>query len=143
MTENIQDIAKRLNACGLKVTPQRIAVMQVLSRLQHPRAEDIFREVSAGIPGLSPTTIYNILDVFAAHNLVRKVQTDADVMRYDAIADHHHHLYCMQSDRMEDYFDPELDALLKNYFAQKKLQGFKLNEIRLHIMGEFEQAKNT
>jgi Fur family transcriptional regulator, peroxide stress response regulator len=138
--ETIQNIAKRISDTGLKVTPQRIAVMQVLSKLHHPRAEEIYREVLQSIPGLSPTTVYNILDVFVRSKIIRKVQTEADVMRYDGVRDHHHHLYCLQSDRMEDYFDPELDKILQDYFEKKNIQGFKLAEVKLQLMGEFEKS---
>jgi Fe2+ or Zn2+ uptake regulation protein len=45
--ESIQEIAKRISRSGLKITPQRIAVMQSLNKLYHPKAEEIYREVSA------------------------------------------------------------------------------------------------
>ncbi|TVQ18385.1 MAG: transcriptional repressor [Bacteroidetes bacterium] len=139
----VKEIAKTISASGLKITPQRIAVIQALEKLEHPRAEDIIREVSEHIPGLSPTTVYNTLDVLVSKKIIRKVHTEADVMRYDAIPDHHHHLYCMQSDRMDDYFDPELDSLLEDYFRKKNIKGFKLKEIKLQLMGEFEIKERT
>ncbi len=137
--ETVQEIIQRLSQAGLKVTPQRVAVMQALFKLHHPRADEIFREVSQNLPGLSPTTVYNVLDVLVNKEIIRKVKTEADVMRYDAMADHHHHMYCTQSDRMEDYVDPELDQLLSDYFRKKDIKGFKLKEIKLQIMGEFEK----
>ena len=140
--ESIQNIAKKLSNAGLKVTPQRIEVMQALDKLHHPRAEEIYREVLQSIPGLSPTTVYNILDAFVRLKIIRKVQTEADVMRYDAVRDHHHHLYCQQSDRMEDFFDPELDKILKDYFDEKNIKGFRLAEIKLQLMGEFEKYQH-
>lgn len=137
--ESVQEIVARLNQAGLKITPQRVAVMQSLLKLKsHPTADELFAEVANTIPGLSPTTIYNTLDVFVKNGLVKRVKTDADVMRYDAITEHHHHLYCADSDRMEDYFDPELDRLLAEYFERKKINGFSVNDIRLQLMGNFE-----
>jgi Fur family transcriptional regulator, peroxide stress response regulator len=120
--ETLQNIAKKISGAGLKVTPQRIAVMQALDKLHHPRADEIYRNVLQSIPGLSPTTVYNILDAFVKLKIIRKVQTEADVMRYDAVRDHHHHLYCLQSDRMEDFFDPELDKILDDYFKKRILR---------------------
>jgi Fur family transcriptional regulator, peroxide stress response regulator len=139
--ESIQYIAKKISNAGMKITPQRIAVMQALNKLHHPRAEEIYREVLQSIPGLSPTTVYNILDAFVRLKIIRKVQTEADVMRYDAVRDHHHHLYCLQSDRMEDFFDPELDKILQDYFDKKNIKGFRLAEVKLQLMGEFEKPK--
>jgi Fur family transcriptional regulator, peroxide stress response regulator len=140
--ETVQDIVARLNKAGLKITPQRVAVMQSLLKLMsHPTADELFAEVAASMPGLSPTTIYNTLDVFVKNGLVKRVKTDADVMRYDAITIHHHHLYCAVSDRMEDYFDPELDQMLTDYFKRKRINGFNVSDIRLQLMGNFNENK--
>jgi Fur family transcriptional regulator, peroxide stress response regulator len=138
--ETMHDIAKTIQSSGMKVTPQRVAVMQALLKLDHPTAEDIFREIT--MPGLSTATVYNTLDTLVRKKIIRKVHTEAGVMRYDAIADQHHHLYCFQSDRMDDYFDPELDQLLNDFFAKKKIKGFKLKEVKLQLMGEFEHPLN-
>ena len=135
---SIQDIAARLTESGLKVTPQRIAVMQALVKFaHHPTAEEIYREVQQALPGLSATTVYNVLDAFVAKGITHRIATDADVMRYDAICEHHHHLYDATSDRVEDYFDPELDKLLQDYFERKKIHGFIPHQIRLQLQGAF------
>jgi Fur family peroxide stress response transcriptional regulator len=133
------EIAKLLSESGLKVTPQRMAVLDaLLNTLHHPTADEIYRMVAATIPGLSVTTVYNILDAFVENGLVHRIKTDADVMRYDAIVKPHHHLYCAETDRIEDYFDPELDQLLKDYFDRKKPGGFEISDIRLQITGNFK-----
>ncbi|MCD6658653.1 MAG: transcriptional repressor [Lentimicrobium sp.] len=142
--ESTQDIVKKISDAGLKITPQRVTVLQMLCKLKnHPTADELFAEVSQILPGLSPTTIYNTLDTFVEKGLIKRVKTDADVMRYDAITDHHHHLYCAVSDRMEDYFDPELDRILSDYFNKKQISGFSVSDIRLQLMGDFnENNKN-
>lgn len=138
--ENIQQSATRLNAAGLKVTPQRIAVLQALTASgTHPTAEEIYRIVSRSIPGLSPTTVYNVLEALVRHKLIMRVKTGSGVMRYDADINSHHHLYDDHSDRMEDYHDPELDKILEDYFSRKSINGFRMKDLRLQIMGEFEK----
>lgn len=142
--KDIQQIIQKLNKANLKITPQRVAVMQTLLKLrQHPTADELFVEVSKKMPGISPTTIYNTLDTFVEKGLVKRIKTDADVMRYDDIVETHHHMYCSISDRIEDYFDPELDQLLKDYFKKKQIDGFTVNDIRLQIMGDFQQTQTT
>ncbi len=140
--DELQEIVRKLNNAGLKITPQRVAVMQTLCKFRwHPTAEELFAGVSKTIPGLSQTTIYNTLDTFVKKGLVKRVKTDADVMRYDAVTEHHHHLYCAVSDRMEDYFDPELDQMLADYFERKRIEGFNVSDIRLQLMGDFDDNK--
>ncbi len=58
-------------------------------------------------------------------------------MRYDAILDHHHHLYCNDTDRIEDYENEELDTLVLEYFKKKKIKNFKIEDIKLQITGKF------
>ncbi len=133
------DILSKLTGCGLKITPQRMAVLEVLIKSKnHPTAEAIYKEVVGSLPGVSATTIYNTLDTFVVKGLVKRVKTEADVMRYEAVTSHHHHLYSSASDRMEDYYDTELDEVLKAYFERKKLKNFQISEIKLQIMGSFK-----
>jgi|GEM_PF-1017851 len=58
-------------------------------------------------------------------------------MRYDAIKSPHHHLCSETSDMLKDYFDPELDNLLKAYFSAKSIHGFNIRELHLQIVGDF------
>lgn len=59
-------------------------------------------------------------------------------MRYDAIMQKHHHLYCSETDKIEDFKDPELDKIIADYFSKKKIKGFKVKDISLQITGEFK-----
>jgi Fur family transcriptional regulator, peroxide stress response regulator len=131
-------ILSLLTGNGLKITPQRMAVLEVLlASKNHPTAESIHKLVLNSIPGISATTIYNTLDTFVEKGLVKRVQTEADVMRYEPVSEHHHHLYSSASDRMEDYYDPALDELLTEYFKKKEIGNFSIREIRLQLMGDF------
>lgn len=42
-------------------------------------------------------------------------------MRYDPVVSHHHHLYCSETDRIEDYEDEHVDRLIGEYFKKKKI----------------------
>ena len=59
-------------------------------------------------------------------------------MRYDAIMWQHHHLYCTDTDKIEDFIDPELDRLMEEYFRKKKIKGFKVKDITVQISGKFK-----
>ena len=74
------------------------------------------------------------------NNLVKKVKTDKEIMRYDGVVEDHHHLYCSECDLIEDYHDEELDKLLQNHFKNKNIEGFKMEDIVLQIRGKFEKC---
>jgi Fur family peroxide stress response transcriptional regulator len=124
---------------GLKVTPQRIAVYEAVVNLKnHPTAEQIIEYIKKNHPNISVATVYKVLEFLIENELIRRVKNEEDIMRYDALTKKHHHLYCTESNRIEDYEDPELDRLIEEYFSHKKIKGFKVKDITLQITGEFK-----
>jgi Fur family peroxide stress response transcriptional regulator len=138
-----EEISKRLIEKGLKVTPQRIAVLSAIIRLNnHPTAESIIEFIRKSNPHIATATVYKVLDALAENGLIKRVKTEKDIMRYDAIIESHHHLYCSESDRIEDYNDEELNKMLESYFAQKGIPDFQIEDIKLQIIGKFQRNKN-
>lgn len=134
----MMSIQEKLREKGLKVTPQRMAIYSAVVNLKnHPTAEHIADSIKIEYPSISVGTVYKVLNVLVDNGLLRKVKSEKDIMRYDSMLDHHHHLYCHATDRIEDYEDIELDALVKDYFEQKKIKGFKIQEVKLQITGNF------
>lgn len=131
-------LIKLLNNHQLKITPQRIAVYEALLQLDHPDADEIAKLVNITNPGIAKGTIYNVLELLCEKNIIRKVKTDEDKMRYDPILSKHHHLYDQKSTKIYDYVDEELDVLLENYFVNKNIKDFSIKEIKLQIVGEKE-----
>lgn len=134
----IEEIKDKLSGCGLKITPQRIAILEAVNELKnHPTADNIIDYIRRVHPNIASGTVYKVLETLVDNKLIKKVKTEKDVMRYDAILDLHHHLYCNESDRIEDYSDEELDNLLAEYFEKKKIPNFNVEEIKLQINGKF------
>ena len=134
------DLKHSLKEKGLKVTPQRLAVYEAIAALHnHPTAEQIIAVVTKKHPSISVGTVYKVLDALVENKLVKKVKTERDVMRYDAILDSHHHLYCTETDRIEDYHDETLDRIIVDYFKRKKIRNFNVQEIKLQITGTFKR----
>ena len=60
-------------------------------------------------------------------------------MRYDAVLSKHHHLYCAETERIEDYEDEKLNLLINEYFKKIKIKNFKVQDIKLQITGKFNK----
>jgi len=134
----ITEIRNKLIAKGLKVTPQRIAIFEAIVKLNnHPTADNIIDYIRKNYPNIATATVYKVLDALVVNELIKKVKTERDVMRYDAIMESHHHLYCSESDRIEDFVDIELNELIEKYFEKKKIPDFKIEDVRLQIIGKF------
>jgi Fur family transcriptional regulator, peroxide stress response regulator len=134
----ITEIRNKLIEKRLKVTPQRIAILEAIIRLNnHPTAENIIDYIRNNHPNIATATVYKVLDALVANELIRKVKTEKDVMRYDAVIESHHHLYCSDSDRIEDFVDTELNEMIEKYFEKKKIPDFKIEDVKLQIIGRF------
>jgi Fur family transcriptional regulator, peroxide stress response regulator len=139
----VEEISRKLVEKGLKVTPQRIAVFEAIINLHnHPTAENIIEFIRKKNPHIATATVYKVLDALTENSLIRRVKTEKDIMRYDAILESHHHLYCSLSDRIEDYNDEELNKMLESHFAQKGIPDFQIEDIKLQIIGKFLRNKS-
>lgn len=135
-------IIASLKDCGLKVTPQRMAVLDAVINLKnHPTAEKVIDYIKSNHPNIATGTVYKTLETLVKCNIIKKVKTDDDIMRYDAIVDRHHHLYCADSERIEDFVDEALDKMIDEYLKNKKIPDFRIEDIKLQIVGKFLKNK--
>jgi Fur family peroxide stress response transcriptional regulator len=138
MKINIGQIKDKLVEKGLKVTPQRIAILEAIYMLDnHPDADRILDYIKNRYPGIASATVYKILDTLVEKQIILRVKTDKDSMRYDGILENHHHLYNSETNAIRDYWNEDLDQLLKDYFAGHKIENFEISEIKLQISGKF------
>ncbi|HOP05087.1 MAG TPA: Fur family transcriptional regulator [Tenuifilaceae bacterium] len=140
----VVELTKILSEKGLKVTPQRIAVMDALVTMRnHPNTESVIDFVRKNHPYIAVGTVYKTLETFVDKGILKKVKTDNDVTRYDYEMCKHHHIYCEECDIIEDYVDEELDKLLNEYFKKKRIPKFDIKELKLHIIGNYKNHKPT
>ena len=132
--ENINQLIK---AAGLRVTPQRIAVLDALLKSNHPSADKLIEIIRKSHPNIAVGTIYKVLETFVAKGLIKKLDTRGDSMRYDAILEPHHHLYSENTSRIEDFYDEDLSALIRGYLEKKEIENFKLSDFRIQLIGDF------
>lgn len=137
-----KSVIKILVDNNLKVTPQRIAILEVILTLEnHPTADKITEYLRLTHPNVSIGTIYKTLDTFLKKGIIHKVYNDNDLMRYDAIIEKHHHLYSSESERIEDFVDEKLKEIIEKYFENIKIPGFTIEDIKLQIVGKFSDKK--
>ncbi len=133
------EIITKLKQNKLRVTPQRVAIFEAIYKLNnHPTAENIINNLKNNHPYISQGTVYKVLDSFVESKLLNKVKTENSVMRYDPVLSAHHHLYCQETDRIEDYEDDELDQIIYQHFKKKKINNFQIKDIKLQISGTFK-----
>lgn len=112
-------ITQAIKTAGLKVTPQRRMVYEVMQELRHASVDTVIEKVRERNPDITVSTIYRILDSFCrAKGCSLRSAIPADGKHYfDITVGNHHHLFDGQ--KIADYDDPELTRLIYRYLAGK------------------------
>jgi Fur family peroxide stress response transcriptional regulator len=114
--------SERLAASGLRLTPQRREVYEVLlQQRDHPTAEEVFIRAKADMPDISMATVYNCLTALVQCGLVRQVSLERGAARFCPNMHEHGHFYC---DHCEEVFDVDLSpevaiALPRGFRAER------------------------
>jgi Fur family peroxide stress response transcriptional regulator len=132
----------KLRGKGLKATPRRLSILEAIIELNnHPTAEEIIKFIRNRNLNIATATVYKALDILAAKKVIIKVETEKNIIRYDAILEPHHHLFSAESNIIKDYQNEEINRILEKYFKKNKIQDFDIEEIKLQIIGKFRNNK--
>ncbi len=107
--QRLQAAVERLKESGVRITPQRHAVLEFLLNSKiHPTADDIYRALEDKFPNMSVATVYNNLRVFRENGLVRELTYGDSSSRFDCDTEEHYHLICDQCGKIVDFHYPSL-----------------------------------
>jgi len=96
-------------AHGILPTPQRAEIAAIiLERPQHLSAEHIIEKLRAANCPVSKATVYNTLNLFCEHGLVKEVMVDPVRKFYDSTTHPHHHFYNVDSGELSDIPDEQV-----------------------------------
>src|SRR5580693_2421898 len=133
-SQRVQEMLRDLKGAGLKLTPQRIAIVrQFADDESHPTAQDLFERLRPAFPSMSFATVYNTLDALARARLagiVRLPGKRGDAARFDPNTSAHHHAVC---DRCGAVLDIAAGTLQPSPAAVRKLRrsapGFSVHAV--------------
>ena len=105
-------ILRDLKRAGLKMTPQRLAIVHLFADdSSHPTAQELFERLREDYPTMSFATVYNTLDALANAGLCDVLRfgagTDGDgrqgsATRFDPNTAPHHHAVCERCGAVSD-----------------------------------------
>lgn len=123
-----------LRASGLRLTPQRVAICEVLARSRnHPTAYQIHRRLRRRFPTMSLATVYKTMDALVRLGLVSALGDAGDGMvHYDGATDPHINLVCLSCHRVQDLEDVAVEDLHAQVVARS---GYVLRGARLVYYG--------
>ncbi len=122
----------QLKSGGLKITPARLAVLDVFKHAKKPLS---VKELAKLLTGPDPdiVTLYRNLEVLEKLGLLQPIQLQDQQVRYELAGDHHHHLVCEVCGKVVDVKDCDFGSLPKGVI---KKSGFAtVNRHSLEFFG--------
>lgn len=149
MSVSQEEFKGMLKKKGLKVTTQRLLVLEVLAdnRDMHMTAEDIYELVKEDYPDIGLATIYRTVQLLLEMQLVDRINLDDGCVRYEIREEslgnaegkhHHHHLICRMCGKVLPFKDDLLDGLERQIEEET---GFHVLDHELKFFGQCEECR--
>ncbi|MCE4957532.1 peroxide-responsive transcriptional repressor PerR [Macrococcoides caseolyticum] len=140
MEHMLEDAIQSLRKTGVRITPQRQAVLRFLIESNsHPTADEIYKALSPQFSNMSVATVYNNLKVFKESGLVKELTYGDAASRFDFETDNHYHVICSECGKITDFHYPRLDEV--EYIAQH-ITSFAVSHHRMEIYGICPECQN-
>ena len=149
MSVSQEEFKEMLKKKGLKVTNQRLLVLEVLAenRDRHMTAEDIYELVKEDYPEIGLATIYRTVQLLLEMQLVDRINLDDGCVRYEIGENtygdtngkhHHHHLICRDCGKVLSFKDDLLEELERHIEEET---GFHVQNHQLKFFGQCKECR--
>jgi Fur family peroxide stress response transcriptional regulator len=133
-----QDVTVLLAEKALKVTPQRVAVLEFLQgNTTHPSVDDVYQQVRKRFPSISRATIYNTVTTLVEAGLLQEILIQQEKTHVDWNVDRHHHFQCLKCGTVKDI---DYDALTAEQVG-KKVAGHLVTGVKVVMEGVCETCR--
>ncbi|NLL76653.1 MAG: transcriptional repressor [Clostridiales bacterium] len=140
MAVNREQFKQLLKDKGLKVTTQRLLVLEALAACpdKHLTAEEIYEMVKADYLEIGLATVYRTIQILLELHLIDRINLDDGFVRYEignvgmgTAKHHHHHLICINCGKINSFEDDLLEELEEKI---TKTTGFRVvdHEVKLY-----------
>jgi Fur family peroxide stress response transcriptional regulator len=136
-----QAIIQLFNQKGLKITPQRRLIFELLDEdISHPTAEELYQRVISRMPDVSQTTVYNTLRELVELGEVSLVENLSQTgARFDTNTGPHHHLFCMNCHTLDDIERDFPDIKL----TLEEAKGYQIVKSQVTFYGICQECQKT
>lgn len=97
-----EELSDLLRHHHLKVTPQRLQIMQSLHQFGHLTIDDMYEKVKNVHPNVSLATVYKNITLMTQNLLLEEVKIPSHKSVYEIAKSPHQHLYCESCGKIED-----------------------------------------
>ena len=125
--------AEELKSSGLKATLPRIKILEVFQQSvdRHLTAEDVYKTLLNEGSDIALATVYRVLMQFEQAGILARSHFESGKSVFELNeGTHHDHLLCLTCGRVEEFFDPEIEARQREVAARR---GFELQDHALSL----------
>ena len=115
----------------IKITPQRLAIIQLMDEYGHISVRDIFEKIKEKFPSLSLATVYKNINAMVESRFINELKIVGQDNKYELVKEHHSHLVCRNCGYVEDVFIDTV-GLEKSIPSQS---GFRVEETSIQFFG--------
>ena len=132
--DRYNSIVNKLRENNYKLTPQRLAVAEILSKSDgHPHVESIYEQLRDNFPTMSLATVYRNVMVLRSLGEVLELGFPDDSNRYDGNKPYPHpHVICIECKKI---IDPDLTFFKDITEEVEDETGFKILYHRVDFFG--------
>lgn len=131
--EQLDKAIQTLKKSGVRITPQRHAVLEyLLNSMSHPTADEIYKALEGKFPNMSVATVYNNLRVLREIGLVRELTYGDTSSRFEPNMSDHYHVICNSCGKIVDFQYPVLNEVES---LAEQITEFDVSHHRLEIYG--------
>jgi len=139
--DKLQRAIETLKKSGVRITPQRHAVIEyLLTSKSHPTADEIYKALEPKFPSMSVATVYNNLRILKELGLIRELTYGDDSSRFDSNITDHYHIICEDCGKIVDFHYPTLDEIES---LAEKVSGFNISHHRMELYGKCEDCSEV
>lgn len=139
--KRLQEAIDILKESGVRITPQRHAVLEyLLNAMIHPTADEIYKSLEGKFPNMSVATVYNNLRVLREIGLVRELTYGDSSSRFDSNTTEHYHIICDSCGKIVDFHYPSLDEVES---LAEQVTGFNVTHHRMELYGTCEDCQGA
>ncbi|MDB5204084.1 MAG: ferric uptake regulator, Fur family [Candidatus Taylorbacteria bacterium] len=116
----MKNIVETLKTLKLKVTPARIAILEIFSISDKPLSVEIIAKRMKD-KQINQVTIYRTIESLVSAGIVGRIDLRRDAIFYELIDEHHHHhIVCTKCGLLEDFETCQIEEVSKNIILKSK-----------------------
>ncbi|MBW2514941.1 MAG: transcriptional repressor [Deltaproteobacteria bacterium] len=130
----VHPLVKQMRAAGHRMTPQRQAVLEILTTSDsHPTVDQIYERVRIDFPMTSRATVYKTISLAKEMGAVMELEFSKGSNRYDGKRPYPHtHVICMKCKQVMDADDLDTTALKQEIVRNT---GYRIDNHRIDFFG--------